>query len=88
MTSPDPSTFVVDGGREVVHVRCSTRRDGDFHLESGPVALAHRRQAFTAGPWTQLDEVHGTTVVRVDEPGQHDGAVADAAVSEIGRAHV
>lgn len=82
MTPISPSTFVVGGGRETVHVRWSTVRDGDFHLESHPVALAHRRQAFTPGAWTQLDEVHGTTVVQVDAPGHHDGAVADAAVSD------
>ena len=78
-----PSTFVVGGGREVVHVRCSTLRDGDFHLEGDPVALAHRQQAFTPGEWTQLDEVHGAAVVRVDQPGQHDGAPADGAVSRV-----
>ena len=30
-------------------------------------ALELRRQAFTPGVWTQLDEVHGTDVRRVHE---------------------
>jgi YfiH family protein len=62
----------------VVHVRCSTVRDGDFHIESHPVALAHRRQAFAPGRWTQLDEVHGVTVHHVRAAGDFDGAVGDA----------
>jgi polyphenol oxidase len=65
-----------------VHIRCSTVVDGDFHIEGDPVALAHRRQAFERGRWTQLDEVHGTDVVVVERPGQHDGAVADGAVTD------
>ncbi len=68
-------------GRRDIHIRCSTIADGDFHIERDSVALQHRRQAFERGRWTQLDEVHGTTVRVVDEPGQHDFAVGDAAVT-------
>ena len=65
----------------VAHIRCSTVYNGDFHIEGHPVALAHRRQAFAPGRWTQLDEVHGIDVHLVHEPGDHDGAVGDAAVT-------
>jgi YfiH family protein len=65
----------------MVDVRCSTRADGDFHLEGDARALAGRQRAFHEGSWTQLDEVHGTDVVVVDHPGQHDRAVADAVVT-------
>lgn len=68
-------------GDDVVEIRCSTVLDGDFHLESDRAALLHRRAAFAPGLWTQLDEVHGTGVVHVGAPGQHDGAVGDAAVT-------
>ena len=64
-----------------MRIRCSTRRDGDFHLEAPAVAVAHRRAGFQSGRWTQLDEVHGTDVVVVAAPGAHDGAVGDAMVS-------
>jgi copper oxidase (laccase) domain-containing protein len=64
-----------------VHVRASTVRDGDFHIDGDPVALHHRRQAFVPGPWTQLDEVHGATVRVVEQPGQFDGEIGDAAVA-------
>lgn len=80
MPAAAPSVHLRRAGREV-HVRCSTVVDGDFHLDGPPVALAHRRQAFERGPWTQLDEVHGTRVVEVRTPGEHDGAEADAAVT-------
>ncbi|MFZ4718433.1 MAG: polyphenol oxidase family protein [Ilumatobacteraceae bacterium] len=66
-----------------MHVRTSTVADGDFHLEVDPRVLHHRRQAFMDGPWTQLDEVHGTDVVVVTRPGEHDRAVADAAVTRV-----
>lgn len=65
-------------------MRTSTVADGDFHLDTvPPVVLAHRRQAFVPGPWTQLDEVHGNDVLVVTVPGEHDGAVGDAAVTRI-----
>ena len=68
-------------GRCVVQVRCSTQRDGDFHIDIDRSVLEHRRQAFAPGSWTQLDEVHGTRVVRVAAPGEHDLVVGDAAVT-------
>lgn len=68
-------------GDEVAEIRCSTQRDGDFHIESPRAALLHRRQAFAPGTWTQLDEVHGTNVLAVATPGQHDFAVGDALVT-------
>lgn len=68
-------------GDEIVHLRCSTVADGDFHLDGDPVALDHRRRAFVPGVWTQLDEVHGVVVRTVRSPGEHDGAVGDALVS-------
>lgn len=65
-------------------MRISTVADGDFHLEHVPPAvLAHRRQSFAPGPWTQLDEVHGTDVLEITAPGMHDGAVGDAAFTRI-----
>ena len=81
MTEPaGAASFAVADG-DVVHVRFSRASDGDFHLEAEPVALRHRRAAFTPGAWTQLDEVHGVEVVMVDEPGAHDGDVGDASVT-------
>lgn len=68
-------------GPSVAHLRIADRRDGDFHLEGDPVALAHRQQSLMPGHWTHLDEVHGTRVVRVVTPGDRDGEVADAAVT-------
>lgn len=61
----------------------TTRRaDGDFRVDGDEQALAARRVAAVAnGPWTWLRQEHGTRVVRVDEPGQHAGSVADAAVT-------
>jgi len=76
-----PSCLEVSAGNLTARVRCSTTADGDFHLESDPVALRHRRQAFMAGAWTQLDEVHGTVVRVVERPGDFDGAVGDGAVT-------
>ena len=67
----------------------SDATDGDFRVDPhhGPDArLRERRRALT-GPiiedsaWTALRQVHGSTVVVVDRPGDHDGAEADASVT-------
>jgi YfiH family protein len=42
-----------------------------------------RRRAVVALPWTWLRQVHGAGVVRVTRPGEHAGAVADAAVTDV-----
>ena len=68
-------------GDRWLKVRRSSVADGDFHLEGPRSALLERRQRFFPGAWTQLDEVHGTDVVHVRAPGDHDFAVGDAAVS-------
>ncbi len=81
MTAGYAPYLVAEVGDDLVEVRCSTILNGDFHLESPRPALLHRRAAFAPGVWTQLDEVHGATVVRVDSPGQHDFQVGDAAVT-------
>ena len=80
-SSSDPLTTdrVVGGFR----IRCSTRSDGDFHLTDVPFdELEARRRRFVDLPWTMLDEHHGTTVVRVDRPGHHDGARGDVAITD------
>jgi YfiH family protein len=80
MPAAGPSVHLRRGSRDI-HIRCSTVGDGDFHIDGDRTALAHRRQAFERGPWTQLDEVHGTDVLVVHEPGQHDLAEGDAAIT-------
>ncbi len=66
-----------------VHIRCSERVDGDFHLEQSSEALDATRRKFVDLPWTQLDEVHGSTVLVVDRPGAFDGVIGDALVTEL-----
>lgn len=80
--SPGPrrGLFTSAGGDTVV-IRCSTVSDGDFHIETSPAALAHRRQAFQPGRWSQLDEIHGVQVRTVTEPGQFDITIGDGAVT-------
>lgn len=81
MTAPITSPWRVEIGDDTIEVRCSTRRDGDFHLDGDRAALLHRRDAFATGVWTQLDEVHGVDVRHVHQPGEHDFAIGDAAVT-------
>lgn len=61
----------------------SERPDGDFRIDGDPAELDATRQAFAAGAWTWLRQVHGARVVVVDEPGQHAGEEADAAVTTV-----
>jgi copper oxidase (laccase) domain-containing protein len=58
--------------------------DGDFHrTDVAFEELERRRRAFVDLPWTMLDEHHGTDVVRVAAPGEHDGAPGDVAVTHV-----
>ena len=67
-----------------VHVSCSTRADGDFHRTRVRFdVLTRRRRRFVDLPWTQLDQVHGTTAVRVDTPGAGDGQPGDIALTSL-----
>ena len=67
-----------------VNVRCSSRADGDFHRTAVPVeVLELRRRRLVDLPWTQLDEVHGTALIRVDAPGMGDGQQGDIALTDL-----
>jgi len=75
---------VAQANRRRVHIRCSTRADGDFHRTEVPFdELELRRRRFVDLPWTQLDQVHGTSVVRVDHPGRADGMQGDIALADV-----
>jgi polyphenol oxidase len=65
-----------------VRVVCSTRADGDFHRTNVDLGeLERRRRGLIDLPRTMPDEHHGTSAVRVEHPGQHDGATGDIAVT-------
>ncbi len=68
--------------RPGVRAAWSTRADGDFHRDRPPRDLETTRRRFVDLPWSQPDEVHGTAVARVEAPGEHDGVVADALVTD------
>ncbi len=70
-------------GRPVVHHRCTDRRDGDLFVGLPDTVLQQRRAAIAPTPWTWLDQVHGADVVVVTRPGEHAGAPADAAVTDV-----
>lgn len=75
---------VAQAGGRVVRVECSTRADGDFNRTEVPFdVLETRRRRFVDLPWTQLDEVHGTTAIRVDVPGAGDGHEGDIALTDL-----
>lgn len=81
-SSSDGARAAFGRGGHVVHVRCSTRDDGDFHRVDVPVdELDGRRRAFVDLPWSMLDEHHGVTACEVSRPGEHDGASGDVLVT-------
>ncbi|MFV1991915.1 MAG: polyphenol oxidase family protein [Acidimicrobiales bacterium] len=53
--------------------------DGDFSIEC--TDRDKNQQRLVAAHWTWLRQVHGNTVLRVDAPGDHSGAEADALVT-------
>ena len=73
----------VRAGRPVVHTRFTDRRDGDLCVGLPDDVLEPRRASVAPTPWTWLDQVHGADVVVVTGPGEHAGASADAAVTDV-----
>jgi copper oxidase (laccase) domain-containing protein len=67
----------------LVRAVASDRSDGDFNADRvAPAVLEPRRRSLVDLPWTMLHEHHGTTVVRVDAPGEGDGSPGDIAVTD------
>lgn len=65
----------------VARIVTTTRSDGNFSVTRHADDLRRLRAAVVPGPWTWLDQVHGSDVVVVDHPGQWAGRTADAAVT-------
>jgi YfiH family protein len=66
-----------------VRVRCSERVDGNFHVDIPAAELTARRTTLAPGVWTWLRQVHGATVIAVENPGDGAGRNGDAAVTKI-----
>lgn len=74
---PGP-TWNLPGGAKVV---CTGWSQGDM---SGDTETTFRRRRRVVDlPWTVLDQVHGSRVVTVEEPGAMAGEPADAAVTAL-----
>jgi len=81
IVSPPAPLVLPVGDLDVVEVRFSVKRHGDFHLESDRDSLTASRQSFVPGVWSQPNEVHGVRVREVHRLGDHDGAECDALVT-------
>jgi len=68
-------TLELNGSRRA-EIRFSDRLQGDLG-EASPA----QRASLAGGRWTRLRQQHGAKVVTVTEPGEADGAAADAAVT-------
>ncbi len=80
-----PDEHAIEHGGLRFRIRSTGVSDGDFAVtvtdDASRAALEARRRAIVDAPWTWLRQVHGNTVVRVDEPGQHAGVTADGALT-------
>ncbi|MGH1493605.1 MAG: polyphenol oxidase family protein [Acidimicrobiales bacterium] len=71
------STLLPLGPGLSVGVSFSDAEDGDFRVIDAAPGIEERRRAIVDAPWSWVRQVHGTTVLEVNEPGQHAGAEAD-----------
>ena len=79
---PTPGGVALTAGARV-HRRFGDRSHGDLRIDADPAELEGARQAVAPLPWTWLHQVHGAEVVVVTRPGEHAGAEADAAVTDV-----
>jgi YfiH family protein len=70
-------------GPRTAHIVATSAADGDLAIGSSQPGLEARRRTVVDLPWTWMHQVHGSTVVRVTEPGENAGVDADAAVTAI-----
>lgn len=78
--APAPVAVLPDGS--TVHVRTTTRADGDLQIDLPAEVLAARRRAVADRPWVWLRQVHGAEVVTARGDVAHlCGRPADAAVT-------
>lgn len=75
------SRYPLGEGR--VEIRFTHATDPDLAVGAAPEGPQYCWSHFTAHPCTWLHQVHGRRVVRVDSPGQHAGALADAAITAV-----
>ena len=71
------------GPATAVEICITDRHDGDFRIDAPVDELSGRRRDVFPGSWSWLRQVHGATVVSVDEVGAGAGREADAAVTEL-----
>lgn len=69
------------GGGVVAVLRFGGASDGDLAVSVHPDDLVERRRRLHPGPWTWLNQDHGSAVVVVARPGGAAGSVADAVVT-------
>ncbi len=72
-------TFPIESG--VLKVYFTDRSDGDFQIRNPAPDVEERRRRIVDAPWTWVRQVHGTTVLVADQPGQHAGQEADGLVT-------
>jgi YfiH family protein len=65
------------GGSITAGVIFTDASDGNFRVVDAEPGLDERRRTVLDLPWSWIRQVHGTTVLGVDEPGHHAGAEAD-----------
>jgi hypothetical protein len=73
----------LEAGARTAHIVATSVADGDLAISAPRADLDARRRSAVDLPWTWMRQVHGATVVRVDEPGEGAGADADAAVTDV-----
>lgn len=72
---------IIDTPAGTTHVVFTDAADGDFAVVDPAADVDLRRRQLLPHPLTSLRQVHGTTTLVVSEPGEHDLAEADAAVT-------
>jgi YfiH family protein len=77
----DRFTVRLDAPGRCAHVAFTDRRDGDFHLDGDGAAREAVARRLVDLPWSWARQVHGTTVLEVERPGDGRGRDADGLVT-------
>ncbi len=86
MRHVDPSWSLSLGSKLSAHVLMTDRSHGDFSLDQPRHFLNERQRGLVDASWAYLEQVHGRSVIQINQAGDHKGRRGDALCTNVAEA--